>query len=78
MLSTQIIILIALIVLSALFSGTETAMVSINQIKAKALVKQRKKGAAVLYRLKQNPHKLIITLLIGNNIANIGAASLPS
>jgi putative hemolysin len=76
MLGTQIAILAALLILSALFSGVETAMVSINQIKAKALVKQRKKGAAVLYRLKQKPHKLIITLLIGNNLANIGAASL--
>ncbi|MBU2576650.1 MAG: hemolysin family protein [Nanoarchaeota archaeon] len=76
MLGTQITILIGLIVLSALFSGIETALMSINQIKAKALVKQGKKGAAILHRIKQNPHRLIITLLIGNNLVNIGAASL--
>jgi len=76
MLGTQIAILATLLILSALFSGVETAMVSINQIKTKALVKQKRRGAAVLYRLKQKPHKLIITLLIGNNLANIGAASL--
>ena len=76
MLGTQITILVVLLFLSAFFSGIETAMVSMNQIKTKALVKQGKKGAAVLYRLKQSPHKLIITLLIGNNLVNIGAASL--
>ena len=76
MLGTQITILIVLLFLSAIFSGIETALMSINQIKVKSLVKQGKKGAAVLHRIKQSPHKLIITLLIGNNLVNIGAASL--
>jgi putative hemolysin len=76
MLGIQITILIILIFLSALFSGIETALVSINMIKVRALVKQKKRGSETLFRLKQNPQKLIITLLIGNNLANIGAASL--
>jgi len=76
MLGTQITILIILLFFSGLFSGIETALMSINQVKVKSLVKQGKKGAATLFRLKQKPHKLIITLLIGNNIVNIGAASL--
>jgi len=76
MLGTQITILVVLLIFSGLFSGIETALMSMNQIKVKSLVKQGKKGSAVLYRLKQKPHKLIITLLIGNNIVNIGAASL--
>ncbi|MCK4997640.1 HlyC/CorC family transporter [Candidatus Pacearchaeota archaeon] len=76
MLEIQIISLVILLILSALFSGTETALMSINQIKTKALVKQGKKGAATLHRIKQNPHRLIITILIGNNLVNIGAASL--
>ena len=76
MLEIQIIILIVLIFLSAFFSGIETALMSINSVKVKSLVKQRKKGSLVLYRLKQNPHKLIITILVGNNLVNIGAASL--
>jgi len=75
MLGTQITILIVLLFLSAIFSGIETALMSINQIKVKSLVKQGKKGAAVLHRIKQSPHRLIITLLIGNNLVNIGAAS---
>ena len=74
-LQIQIIILVVLIFLSALFSGIETALMSINNIKVKSLLKQEKKGSKALYRIKQNPHRLIITILIGNNLVNIGAAS---
>ena len=76
MLEIQIISLVGLLILSALFSGVETALMSVNQVKTKSLVKQGKKGAVTLHRIKQNPHKLIITILIGNNVVNIGAASL--
>ncbi len=72
---TQIIILAILVFLSAIFSGTETALISTNLAKVKALLKQKKKGSKALYRLKQNPQKLIVTILICNNLANIGAAS---
>ncbi len=76
MLETQIIILVVLIFLSAFLSGIETALMSTTMIKVKSLVRQKKKGAETLHRLKQNPHKLIITILIGNNLVNISAASL--
>tara|TARA_Y100000310_G_scaffold329968_1_gene400782 strand:+ start:6533 stop:7765 length:1233 start_codon:yes stop_codon:yes gene_type:complete len=76
MLTTEIIILIGLLILSAFFSGTETALISTNMIKVKSLVKQKKKGSRALFKLKKNPHRLIITLLIGNNLVNIGAAAL--
>lgn len=72
----QILILVVLIFLSALFSGTETALMSLSSIKINSLFKQKKKGSVALHRIKQNPHKLIITILIGNNLVNIGAASL--
>jgi Mg2+/Co2+ transporter CorB len=71
----QIITLVILIFLSAFFSGIETALMSINKIKVNALLKTGKKGTESLYRIKQNPHRLIITILIGNNLVNIGAAS---
>jgi putative hemolysin len=68
-------ILLVLIGLSAIFSGIETALMSINNIKVKSLVKENKKGAKALFRIKQNPSKLIILILIVNNLVNIGAAS---
>ncbi len=72
---TEFFILLTLIVLSAFFSGIETALMSLNSIKVKALVKQERKGAIVLERIKTNPRRLIITILIGNNLVNIGGAS---
>jgi len=75
MVEVQIGILVTLILLSAFFSGTETALMSLNMVKVKSLLRQKKRGSEALYRLKQHPRKLIITILIGNNLVNIGAAS---
>lgn len=72
----QIITLGVLIVLSGVFSGMETAVMSLNEAKVRALVKQKKRGSKTLYRVKKNTHKLLITILIGNNLVNIGSASL--
>ncbi len=71
-----IAILAAAILFSAFFSGVETALMSLNMAKVKALATQGKKGSGALYRIKQNPHRLIITILVGNNLVNIFAASL--
>ncbi len=71
-----IAILATAIVFSAFFSGVETALMSLNMAKVKALANQGKKGSGALYRIKQNPHRLIITILVGNNLVNIFAASL--
>jgi len=67
MLQAQIIILVILIMLSAFFSGIETALMSTNMIKVKSLLKQKKRGAETLFRIKQNPHKLIITIKFFRN-----------
>jgi len=76
MLEIMIISLIVLILLSAFFSGTETALMSIGMARSRSLVKQKKKGAEALMRLKKNPRRLLITILIGNNLVNILAASI--
>jgi len=76
MLLIQTIILILLLMLSAFFSGIETALMSINSIKVKALVEKKVPGAKALQAIKDQNHKLIITILIGNNLVNILAASL--
>jgi Mg2+/Co2+ transporter CorB len=60
----SVTILVVLIILSAFFSGVETALMSLNSIKVNSLLKQKKKGAEALYRIKQNPHRLIITILV--------------
>ena len=72
----NIIILIVLIALSGFFSGTEVALVSVSRIKARTLLKQNRRGSQSLYKLKEDPHRMIITILIGNNIVNVSAAAL--
>jgi len=76
MIDPRFFALLGLIFVSAIFSGTETAMMAINMIKVKSLLKQKRKGSETLFRLKQNTHKLIITIMIGNNLANVGAAAI--
>ena len=72
---SQILTLIVFIVLSAIFSGSETALVSLTKSKVDELVEKKARNSKVLKKLKSDPHKLLITILIGNNIVNIGASA---
>jgi len=72
----ELFILIILIMLSAFFSGAEVALVSTSMIRVKRLLDENRMGAGSLNRLKKNPKRMIITILIGNNIVNISAASM--
>lgn len=70
------IFLIILILLSAFFSGAETAFFSLSDVKLKKMISHRGKNAEIISRLKSNPQRLLITILIGNNLVNIAAASM--
>ena len=70
------LILAAMILLSAYFSATETAFSSLNRTRVKALAEKGNKRAALVCRLSDNYDKLLSTILIGNNIVNLSAASL--
>ncbi|MGM5481462.1 MAG: hemolysin family protein [Nanobdellota archaeon] len=71
-----VLILIALIVLSGVFSSTEIAIFSISDIKLRYYMKRGNSSARLLDKLKRDSHKLLITILIGNNIVNIASASV--
>jgi len=68
--------LFILLILSGVFSGSETALVTISLGRAEGLAKEGRSGAQALLRLKQDPTRMLITILIGNNLVNIAAASL--
>lgn len=72
----QIILLIILLSLSAFFSSAETALMSLNRIKVLNMIEERVKKAELLYKLIDNPNKLLSAILVGNNIVNIGASAL--
>ena len=71
-----IIILTGLILMSAFFSATETAFSTLNKIRLKTMVSNGNKKAKHVLELAEDYDKLLSTILIGNNIVNIGAASL--
>lgn len=73
----QIIILIILVCLSGFFSASESAVFSLPPAKLKVLEKKSANGK-MLAKLKAQPQRLLITLLIGNNIVNIIASSMAS
>lgn len=72
----ELITLFALLVLSAVFSGSETALVSISRARVESLVEEGRHGARALLKLTSDPTRMLITILIGNNLVNIAAASL--
>jgi CBS domain containing-hemolysin-like protein len=71
-----VLLLVILLALSGFFSSAEIAFFSISQTRARSLAEEGKRGANALARLKATPERLLITILIGNNVANIGAASV--
>jgi len=75
-LTNQIILLIISVLLSGVFSSTEIAVFSLSELRIRHLVEKKRVGARRLQQLKQDSHKLLITILIGNNVVNIGAAAI--
>ena len=74
--AVEIIIISVLIVLSAFFSLSETALLSVNKIRIRHLAETGNKNAKVLVKLLENPELFLAAILIGNNIVNISAAVL--
>jgi len=69
-------ILILLLCLSAFFSSTETALMSLNRYRLRHLVKKGSRAAKLTETLLQRPDRLIGIILIGNNVVNVAATML--
>ncbi|MBW2248224.1 MAG: DUF21 domain-containing protein, partial [Deltaproteobacteria bacterium] len=72
----QVFVLVILLLLSGFFSSAETALFSISKTKARHLAKNKTKSLLLIKRMKDDPHRLLSSILIGNNLVNIGAAAL--
>ncbi len=68
--------LAALLLLSAFFSGAETALTATSMARAEALLLEKRRGSRSLHRLKERPNQTLIAILVGNNLANIAASAL--
>lgn len=71
-----VVFLVFLILLSGLFSASETSLMSLNKIRIKQLVEDGVKGAKDIQKLIENPSEILSTILICNNIVNILASSI--
>ncbi len=63
-------------IMSAFFSCAETALLSVSKIRIRTLVEEGNKRAKLVERLIDDTDSLLSTILVGNNLVNIGASSL--
>jgi len=73
--SFPIISIIGFLIISAFFSGSETAFFSLTKIQIKKLEKSNNKSSKRILRLLNNPKELLVIILLGNTIVNVAAAS---
>ncbi len=74
--AAQPIILLCLLLLSAFFSGSETALTTVNKLRMRTLADDDVRGAKMVLKLIEDPGKMLSTILIGNNIVNISASAI--
>ena len=72
----NIIALAVLILMSGYFSATETAFLSCNKTRLRTMAEKGNKRAALVNKLNESYDRLLSTILIGNNIVNLTAASI--
>ncbi|MCP5091252.1 MAG: HlyC/CorC family transporter [Gammaproteobacteria bacterium] len=71
-----IILLVILLLLSAFFSGSETALMSLNRYQLRHKAREGHRGARLAEHLLKRPDRLIGLILLGNNLVNFSLASL--
>lgn len=72
----QLLILLVLLILSGFFSSAETALTCANKVRMRSLAEDGNKKALCVQVILESYSKVLSTILIGNNIVNIGASSL--
>lgn len=72
----EVTLLVICLFLSGFFSMSETALFSISKVKAFHVSKDGSKSGRLILEMKEDSHTLLTTILIGNNLVNIGASAL--
>ncbi|MDO9578231.1 MAG: hemolysin family protein [Candidatus Cloacimonadales bacterium] len=73
--SFSFLAIIGFLMLSAFFSGSETAFFSLSKVQQKKFEKGKSKSEKRIHKLLKNPRELLIIILLGNTIVNVAAAS---
>ncbi len=75
-LSVRMIGLVCLLLASAFFSASETALMSMSKLDVRHMIDQNINNAKKIEKLLKNPNKLLGAILVGNNLVNIAASSI--
>jgi CBS domain containing-hemolysin-like protein len=71
-----ILLILLLLMGSGFFSSSEIALFSLPAHQIDAMVEEGKLGARAVKSLKEDPHRLLVTILVGNNMVNITMSSI--
>jgi len=71
-----VVLFVVCLLLSAFFSGSETAFISLQKVRVQHLIDNKVRGAKLVSRMIEKPEKLLSTILLGNNFVNTAAAAL--
>lgn len=74
--SSQVILLVVLIIMSGFFSASETALTAFRKVKIKEVERESPRAATLLKIWIKRPNEILAALLLGNTIVNIFAASV--
>jgi len=72
----SVVAVVVLVGLSAFFSSSETAIFSLPETWGDALGATDEPRVATLQELRADPHRLLVTVLVGNNVVNVAIASI--
>ena len=75
-LSSLVVAVLVCLVLSAFYSGSETALVSVNKPRINQLVESEDARAGIVHRLVESPQRMLALTLVGTNLANVLIAQL--
>ncbi|MBF0193314.1 MAG: HlyC/CorC family transporter [Magnetococcales bacterium] len=70
----ELVLFVGLLALSGFFSGSETALFSLNQTQLEQMERDQNPQSGLIRRLLNEPRRLIVTILIGNELVNVSAS----
>ncbi len=73
---SRLVILFILLLTSAFFSASETALMSISKIRIRHMLEEGIPGSELILKMTDKPGKMLSTILVANNAINIGASAL--
>ncbi len=71
-----LVLIAGCVILSAFFSVSETALISLQRVRLEHMVNTKVKGAALVAKLTERPEKLLSAVLMGNEVVQTAAAAL--